>query len=888
MAVAALAFAQSAIGQPSPNIILILSDDQGWTGLSAEMDPDGLGPLSASDFYETPNLEALAAQGMRFRQAYSAAPNCSPTRAAIQTGISPASLNLTDIVGRGDLFTGGVSGSLYAGNDLVSPFGAPRLPESVTSLAERIKTADPDYVTAHFGKWHLTTPSVQPSTPGGPVPSVAGDPGDYGYDVHDGARSNNPISTATDPKEMFSLTNRALGFVDSRAGANGATGDDRPFFLQIAHYATHGPDRTLAATQQKYDDKLQTNPGVRHPDGAGNTRFAGMTEDLDTTVGQIMDYLANTPDPRNSNQPLAANTYVIYTADNGATEASSSNLPLFDEKASTWEGGIRVPLIVRGPGVAPGSVSSVPVIATDLHATISSLAGATAPLPARAESADLTGVLLNGGELPSGVESLERGVGTAGELFFHFPHYQHAKGTTPMSAMVDGDFKLVRIYNAAGEPPKDYLFDLATPITSPTQTWETDDFNDPRNLAKSPAHAARLASMQQRFDAWIEAVDASLPYEVAEPVAVEWDAADNSRARNLEGPSWRSATDVDHRPREQLLIDTTEGTVEAVGVSPSQPELGEIAFRIDADGGFKRTFFHVSELAPTSPRLTQLPDSDDSATFEFWLRAASLDRGQVLLETGGGDSGLSITLGQADGDGVFDDIRLRASEGSANRAIEATASLAGFEPTTEFVHVVAVIRDDPAAGGQSAEIYLNGQLAAESIAVSGGGSVDWDGNDAAGIGMVQGVLGSSGGPGLGPLGSEGFAGDLSRFGFFNYALTPATIARRFNFDFAFIEGDLNGDGRLDATDVAVFRANWLADTSALSPVTAESRGDLDASGRVDLADWLALRELFIAQGAGAALTGAPAHTPEPSSATIAPVAAAGACVFRRRQVAAAR
>ncbi|MCA9234161.1 MAG: sulfatase-like hydrolase/transferase, partial [Planctomycetales bacterium] len=875
--------AASASAQPKPNVILILSDDQGWTGTSAQMDPNGLGPLSASDFYETPNLEMLATQGMRFRQAYSAAPNCSPTRASIQTGMSPAALNLTDIVGRGDLFTNVGADNFYAGNDLVAPFGAGRLPVGAVSIAQRIKDADAAYVTAHFGKWHLTTPAVQPSTPGGAVPYRAGDPSDYGYDVHDGARANNPINSANDPKEMFSMTNRALDFVDDHAGVGG---DDRPFYMQISHYAVHDSSQTLAATKAKYDAKFATDPGIRHPDGANNTTFAGMTEDLDTTVGQIMTYLDSTPDPRNPGHVLADNTYLFYIADNGATEAQTSNLPLYDEKASTWEGGIRVPLIVRGPGIAAGAVSSVPVVSTDLYATISSLTGATAPLPAASESADLTALLNNSGVLPNGVDSLQRGVGQDGELFFHFPHYQHDKGTTPMSGMVDGtgQFKLVRIYGAAGQPTQDYLFDMNVPITDPLQTWEDIAVTDPRNLANNPAYAGQLASMQQKFDGWIQDVDASLPYEIATPVAITWDANDNSRSRGLEGPDWRSVTDVDQRSREQWLVDETGGTVSQVAIAPAQAELGTKAFHVDAGAGFKRTFFHVSELDPFSNRLTAPADANNSATFEFWLRADALDQGQLLLETGGTTRGLSISLGNADGDGQFDDVRLRASDSSTNQAIVVTASLAATDVTSQFVHLVAVIDENALDNSQAARIYLNGVLAAESDVVLNGTKVDWDGSGEAGLGMIQGGLGAANGPGLGALGTTGFAGDIAQFSFFNYALTSLEVEKRFQFDDAFILGDLDGNGMLDPGDVARFKQNWLADTSALGLSGRHGLGDIDGNGAVELMDWLLLRDAFV--NAGQAEVFFNQVVPEPPAilmAAILAVVAAGRRIrFRRR------
>ena len=463
---------------------MVLADDQGWNGLSTPMDPNVVGALSGSDFYETPNTAAFAAQGMRFRQTYSANPNCSPTRASIITGMSPASLNMTAIVGRGDRFTTDIT----PGYDLVAPQTAPRLPAGIQSLAQRIEAADPCYVTAHLGKWHVTSQIVRPASVGGPVPTRPGGPTEYGYDVNDGTRGNNPINSPDDAKETFFLSRRAIDFMNARAGAGG---DNNPFFLQVSEYAVHESAETLAATQAKDQDKLATNPGVVHPGGTGTNRvkFAGMTENLDTGVGQMLNYLDTTPDPRNPGRMLRDNTYVFYLSDNGAINAETSNLPLYEEKTTSWEGGIRVPFIVRGPGIAGNSVSDVPVVSTDLYATISALAGATAPLPHASESADLGGVLRNGAALADGT-ALERGVGKNGEIFIHYPHY--VRDTTPMSSMIEGDgsLKTVRSYGTAANPTRDYLFDLNRPILSPGDTWETIDYRDPRNLANNPPSPA--------------------------------------------------------------------------------------------------------------------------------------------------------------------------------------------------------------------------------------------------------------------------------------------------------------------------------------------------------------------------------------------------------------
>ena len=150
-----LLFARVSFAQTStPNIVLILTDDQGWTSTSVQLDPDN--PLSKSDFYQTPCLDALASQGMRFSNAYSSGPVCSPTRSSIQTGKSPAQLQMADIVNGGDLENPEVRFLItYVGEPLSPPLPRTRLPLAEVTIAERIKQANPNYVAAHFAKWHM-------------------------------------------------------------------------------------------------------------------------------------------------------------------------------------------------------------------------------------------------------------------------------------------------------------------------------------------------------------------------------------------------------------------------------------------------------------------------------------------------------------------------------------------------------------------------------------------------------------------------------------------------------------------------------------------------------------------------------------------------------------
>lgn len=376
---------------PKPNVVLILTDDQGWTGTSVAMDPSL--PDSASDFYETPALAQLAAQGMRFSHAYAPAAICQPSRASINTGRSPASLGITK-------------------NQNVNP---PSIPGGIMTLAHAIKSADPQYATALFGKWHL-----------------GGDPTSAGYDVHDvGAYAqHDPV---TNPKDIFGISDRAEMFIRDQHAAG------IPFFVQIAHQAPHLFVEALAATTAKYESKP---PGQRH----GSPDYAAMTEDLDTGVGQILGVL--------DELGIAEHTYVVFMSDNGGINGAvvNNNLPLSAGKGKLWEGGIRVPLIVRGPGIAPDVVSPAPVIGYDLMPTILDWVGSGASVPSGVEGGSLRPVL----EAPDGYGSVAR---ARPELVWHFPHWRsvtQGSQVRPHSAIqvteAGAIYKLIRVYAVAGEP----------------------------------------------------------------------------------------------------------------------------------------------------------------------------------------------------------------------------------------------------------------------------------------------------------------------------------------------------------------------------------------------------------------------------------------------------
>lgn len=353
-------------------------------------------PDSKSDFFQTPNIERLAAMGMRFSQGYASHCNCSPSRAALQTGRSPAALHLTDIIGRTD-------GADYVGNKLIPPQHVPALPANEQTIPELLKASNPNYHAAHFGKWHLG----------------AGGPEKFGYDESDGATGNRQGGVKSnlpdDPKKTFSTTRKTIAFIQEQVKAG------HPFYVQASYYATHAPDQSLGTTFQKFEDMPK---GKRHV----NMSYGAMLSDLDTGIGQLLDAVKAAG--------ITDNTYIIYTSDNGCIptkDPGNINGPVHGYKATVWEGGIRVPFMVAGPSIKGGTVSRTPVVGYDILPTICDVAGVK-HWPSVVEGGSMKETLLGDGTAP---------VKRPGEyLVFHWPHYQIAKHSTPDTTLLMAGWKL--------------------------------------------------------------------------------------------------------------------------------------------------------------------------------------------------------------------------------------------------------------------------------------------------------------------------------------------------------------------------------------------------------------------------------------------------------------
>lgn len=413
-----VAAAATAADTARPNVVVVLVDDMGWKDLSCQ----------GSDLFETPNVDRLAASGMRFTSGYAACTVCSPTRAALLTGLSPARLHITDWI---------------AGHErphalLRIPDWRKHLPLEAVTVAERLEAAG--YATASIGKWHLGGAGFGPEH--------------QGFEVHLGGTDKGQPPSYFSPYRIATLADGPEGeYLTDREAAEAAAfveaNRDRPFFLYLPHHGVHAPIQAKPEVAARYAAKT---PGIPPKLAA----YAAMVESVDDALGTILDTL--------DRLGIRDRTAIFFTSDNGGQAAITDMRPLRGGKGSAYEGGVRVPFIVSWPGVTvPGTTSDVPVITPDIPATILDLAG-VGPAPAQPlDGTSLAGVLRGGG--------LDRDA-----IHWHYPHY-HPGGATPYSAIRSGSWRLVHFH----ESGRDELYDLAA------DPGETADL-----AAKHPDTAAAL------------------------------------------------------------------------------------------------------------------------------------------------------------------------------------------------------------------------------------------------------------------------------------------------------------------------------------------------------------------------------------------------------------
>ncbi len=439
-------------GHARPNFVFILIDDLGW------MDVGCYG----SRFYETPHIDKLAREGMRFTNAYAACPVCSPTRVSIMTGKYPARVNLTNYI------AGDRSGKLIGADYLHY------MPLEEVTIAEALKAAG--YTSACIGKWHLT----DGRTPTGPR--------NQGFDLE---IQRNKSGHWTENNEYLTdtLTDNAIRFIEKNR--------DVPFLLYLSHYAVHIPLQAKKELVEKYRAradglpridckfKVAENQAYSAFDKTIGMRlvqdhriYAAMIESVDESVGRIMDKLKKLG--------LEQNTVGIFMSDNGGLcstneGAPTSNLPLRAGKGWLYEGGIREPMIIKWPGVTrAGSVCDVAVTSTDFYPTMLEIANLPLRPEQHADGVSLVPLLKGGGALD------ER------PLFWHYPHYGN-QGGRPGGAVRMGDYKLIEWYD-------DFSVELYN---------LRDDIGEENNLAeKMPEKAGELREM---LHSWRELVDAKMP-----------------------------------------------------------------------------------------------------------------------------------------------------------------------------------------------------------------------------------------------------------------------------------------------------------------------------------------------------------------------------------------
>jgi arylsulfatase A-like enzyme len=425
-----------------PNVILIVADDLGWSDLACY----------GSDFYETPHIDRLARDGMRFTANYSACTVCSPTRAALLTGKYPARLHVTDWI----------PGLPPDNPKLIVPDFTKHLPFEEQTIAEALR--DAGYATASIGKWHLGGPESYPEKHGFDL-NVAGTdqpqprPGYFAPYQIATIEQGSPGEYITDR-----LTDEAVKFIQSRR--------DKPFFLYLPHFAVHTPIQAKQPLIERYESRLREKEQRRHT----NAAYAAMIDSLDQSVGAIRESL--------NDLNIADRTVVIFTSDNGGRVPTTSNAPLRVGKGSCYEGGVRVPLIVHWPGVtAAGSTCEVPVITMDLYPSLLEITGRNRGLAAECDGLSLVPLLRRTGSLPDR------------PLFWHYPHYQHYQqgGTTPYGAVRRSDSKLIEFY----ADNRVELYNLR------------DDLGEQNNLAET--HPDRVDELRNELHAWLREVGAQMP-----------------------------------------------------------------------------------------------------------------------------------------------------------------------------------------------------------------------------------------------------------------------------------------------------------------------------------------------------------------------------------------
>lgn len=423
------------------NVVFFLVDDLGWADLG----------YAGSDFYQTPHVDQLAADGVKFSHAYAATNCCSPTRGALMTGMYPARTHLTDWIPGWR--------QQYTEFKLLPPLWTQKLELRHTTIAEALH--DAGYATFHLGKWHLGDEAHAPEYQGFDLNvggTALGGPRSYQFPYGGDAMKWDSVLSEQQREGRYltdRLADEAVALIDQHK--------DRPFFLNFSFFAVHTPVKNQGRPDlvEKYQ-KLAPGKNQHNPN------YAAMVESMDEAVGRVRAELERVG--------VADHTLVIFTSDNGAVARDiSNNAPLRGQKGQHWEGGERVPTIVYWPGVTPaGSTSAEPIITMDFYPTILEVTGVAGD---SAHNGKVDGLSLSA-VLRNPADQLDRDA-----LFWHYPHYNPLIGV-PYGTVRTRNYKLIEYF----EDQRLELYDLAT------------DIGEKHDLSRAqPAMAARLRGLLHNF-----------------------------------------------------------------------------------------------------------------------------------------------------------------------------------------------------------------------------------------------------------------------------------------------------------------------------------------------------------------------------------------------------
>ncbi len=424
---------QKANSAEQPNVVFILADDMGWPDLACY----------GHQFHETPVLDKFAKEGMRFTSFY-ATPVCSSTRSTILTGQNSARTGITDFI----------PGHFRPFERLIVPKIDHHLKEGVQTPGNMFTKAG--YATAHFGKWHVGRDKAHL-------------PHQHGYQITERTISQAFKKTQRGkklgPKKIDFITDASIWFMEQN--------QNKPFFLTVSHHAVHIPVQGNESTIKKYEAKPKPKQGVNHP------VYAAMIEDMDRSIGRILDKL--------DELKLTNNTIVIFASDNGGLrkiytgvgEVISTNTPLRDEKGTLYEGGVRVPLIIRwADHVKPGTQCDVPVTTADLLPTFCAMANLGKP-----------NQTIDGSSLVPLLTQKQKTL-NRDAIYFHYPHYHHSR---PAGAIRKGDWKLIEFF----DDHTTELYNLA------------NDIGEKNNLVSK--HPEKMKELLSQLTNWRQSISARMP-----------------------------------------------------------------------------------------------------------------------------------------------------------------------------------------------------------------------------------------------------------------------------------------------------------------------------------------------------------------------------------------